>query len=73
MVRTPGADRPALSPSANLISIPLRLPITCSGPGKIASVGAPLRIDGGSGLSLTIRSGQTGSGSGGGDCPPAAC
>ena len=51
-----------------------RIPLRCfaAAGANLASVGAPLRIDGGAGLSLTIRSVQTEAGSGSGDCPPIA-
>ena len=51
-----------------------RIPLRCfaAAGGNLASVGAPLRIDGGTGLSLTIRSVQAEKGHGSGDCPPPA-
>ncbi|MEY4720495.1 MAG: hypothetical protein RIQ46_220 [Pseudomonadota bacterium] len=50
-----------------------RIPLRCfaAAGANLASVGAPLRIDGGPGLSLTIRSVQTDSHHDNGDCPPA--
>lgn len=54
--------------------IQTRIPLRCfaAAGGTLLSVGAPLRIDGGPGLSLSIRSVHADSSHSGGDCPPPA-